>query len=175
MPILFYVPHLCTNSFFLPYSTSSPIFLFPPLLDFFFFLGCLSFFWHLLMLCCPVTDSRGIGWLWLWDWRLWCSQQDQCADRGWPAYCWPKCTGMLFRGSDSVFTPLPLKRRVIKLQQYFGKNCEISQRETHLKNVFSYEKMGCFSVRLNCIFTWLNISCDTAYFSITVEYCHPTL
>lgn len=45
MPILFYVPHLCTNSFFLPYSTSSPIFLFspPPELFFFFWDVCLSF------------------------------------------------------------------------------------------------------------------------------------
>lgn len=39
-----------------------------------------------------------------------------------------------------------------------GHQIEISQRETHLKNVFSHEKMGCFSVQLNCIFTWLNIN-----------------
>lgn len=25
-------------------------------------------------LCCPITDSRGIGRLWLWNRRLWCSQ-----------------------------------------------------------------------------------------------------
>lgn len=40
-------------------------------------------------------DTRRVGWFWLWDRRLWCPQQDQCADRGWPAHCWPECTGKL--------------------------------------------------------------------------------
>lgn len=44
-------------------------------------------------------DTRRVGWLWLWDWRLWCSQQDQCADRRWPAHCWPECTGNLSTSS----------------------------------------------------------------------------
>lgn len=55
MPILFYVPHLCTNSFFLPYSTSSPIFLFsPPPGLFFFFFGMFVFLLtssHALLSC----------------------------------------------------------------------------------------------------------------------------
>lgn len=55
-----------------------------------------SFALPLLLFVSVVSlDTRGVGWLRLWDWRLWCSQQDQRADRGRPAYCWPKCTGEL--------------------------------------------------------------------------------
>lgn len=41
-----------------------------------------------------LTDTRGAGrWLWLWTGGLWYSQQDQCPDWRWPAYCWTECSG----------------------------------------------------------------------------------
>lgn len=86
---LFFFVHVCVGQPFLFIHLVSLLLIF----------GSLSLCSFLLpmhpLYSCPITDSWGAGRLWLWDRRLWCPQQDQCADRGWPAHCWPECTGEL--------------------------------------------------------------------------------
>lgn len=145
-----------------------PLFHFSPLSPVSFFHSAilivppLPFLCSFFPLCSPFTDSRGVGWLWLWDWRLWCSQQDQRADRGWPAYCRPECSGKFSIASCSIYSLSRAWSPAIKIFSCQMTSVKLCDKCTYIyihTYVYCILKVHAFIIMFfhlwNCIYSWL--------------------